>query len=305
MFGLVEHLGFEIQKLAYGDEEADAELSLAAFAPQIPDWMIVDHYGLGIVWERRVAGVASHILAIDDLGRPHDCDLLLDQNYESAQHSRYSAGIPSRCQLLLGPKFALVRPEFAALRAASLAKSRNTISRILIFMGGIDEQNETCKAISGITESLYRAAHVDVVIGAGNVHRAAVETACSRLPHSKLHIQTEQMAELMSRADLLVCAAGSTNWERCTLGVPALVTILADNQIHVAEGLAAADAIKNLGWYHSICAADYAAAIDVIGGADLTRMSRASAAICDGLGVERVLEQVMQLSPGETAVGAK
>ncbi|RYE78654.1 MAG: UDP-2,4-diacetamido-2,4,6-trideoxy-beta-L-altropyranose hydrolase, partial [Oxalobacteraceae bacterium] len=59
-----------------GDEARDAEQSLVA--ADHPDWMIVDHYGLGVAWETRMRQVCR-VLSIDDVARPHNCDVLLDQ----------------------------------------------------------------------------------------------------------------------------------------------------------------------------------------------------------------------------------
>jgi len=100
------------------------------------------------------------------------------------------------------------------------------------------------------------------------------------------------MAELMAQADLMLCAGGSITWERCTLGVPALLTILADNQVQIAQGLAEAGAHKTLGWHNRLSASHYAAALDAVTGHDLIGMSRAAAAICDGQGIARVHQQL-------------
>jgi UDP-2,4-diacetamido-2,4,6-trideoxy-beta-L-altropyranose hydrolase len=45
------------------------------------------------------------------------------------------------------------------------------------------------------------------------------------------------MGELMLEADLCIGAAGSTSWERCTLGLPAIVFCIADNQRSVVDAL--------------------------------------------------------------------
>ena len=44
------------------------------------------------------------------------------------------------------------------------------------------------------------------------------------------------MAELISKCDLAIGAAGTTAWERCCLGLPSIIITIADNQTAVAEG---------------------------------------------------------------------
>ena len=75
---------------------------------------------------------------------------------------------------------------------------------------------------------------------------------------------------------------------RCTLGLPALVTVLADNQTAIAGAVAATGAHRLLGRQHDLTADHYAQALRALGAADLARMSRAAADICDGGGAARV-----------------
>jgi UDP-2,4-diacetamido-2,4,6-trideoxy-beta-L-altropyranose hydrolase len=283
MIDWLEGRGFPVTVV--GPDSADATRKAAEGI----DWLVVDHYGLDCVWEKRAKGSAL-LFALDDMGREHSCDLLLDQNYANPLHQQYR--VPSDCEVLLGPDYALVRPEFAARRNESLARSRDEIARLLVFMGGIDEKNETSKALAGIAQSRRRTAAVDVVIGAANPHRTAVEAACSLLPGARLHVQAQDMAALMSEADLMLCAGGSTTWERCTLGIPALLTVLADNQLSIAQTLAKAGAHQTLGWYDEIDAVDYAAALDAVTPGALAAMSEAAAAICDGQGLARVTKRL-------------
>jgi UDP-2,4-diacetamido-2,4,6-trideoxy-beta-L-altropyranose hydrolase len=291
--------GFLVTRLAQvGDTETvDASACRDAIGELRYDWAIVDHYELGAAWEAAMAQVSDRLLVIDDLGRKHDCRLLLDQNYANATHARYR--VPADCELLLGPKYALVRPEFARLRTESLSRRRDDLGRVLVFMGGSDPHNETCKALDGIAQIKRSNLRVDVVLGGGNPHRRAVEAACGDLPGATLHVQTARMAELMAEADCAVGAAGSSTWERCTLGLPALVTILAENQVPIAETVHAVGAHRLLGWYHALRAEDYAHALLALESAALSAMSEAAAEICDGRGAERVAARLA--GPSERA----
>jgi UDP-2,4-diacetamido-2,4,6-trideoxy-beta-L-altropyranose hydrolase len=289
----LEAQGFPIGRLAGAANEAfsadaDARSSRAAVEGERYDWLVVDHYGLDIGWERAMASVADRIFVIDDIGRAHDCDTLLDQNYANPIHDAYRAAAPRGCELLLGPQFALVRPEFCAMRPVSLARKRAKVARLLVFMGGSDPLNETTKALNGIRRAEISPLAVDVVIGGGNPHVEAVQAACAHLPNGSLHVQTSRMAELMTQADCAVCAGGSTTWERCVLGLPALVTILAENQSGAARSIDAAGGQQLLGWHDALTGEDYAAALSALDAAKLHRMSEVSAGICDGRGAGRV-----------------
>ncbi|HVZ53572.1 MAG TPA: glycosyltransferase, partial [Pseudolabrys sp.] len=201
-------------------------------------------------------------------------------------------------------QYALLRPEFAELRKASLARRDGALARLLVFMGGGDAGNETCKALRGVALSGRTPATTDVVIGSSNPHRQQVERACAALPGARLHVQTERMAELMAAADCAVGAAGTTTWERCALGLPALVVALADNQIEIAQTIDAAGAHRFLGWGEQLTEADYARALDALDAPALAAMSRAGAQICDGLGAERVAARLAGAAGARARAGS-
>jgi UDP-2,4-diacetamido-2,4,6-trideoxy-beta-L-altropyranose hydrolase len=291
----LESGGFRVHRLpgtpnAAVTEPADAEAMKMSVSGQQYDWLIVDHYALGLAWERAMADVANRIFVIDDLGRRHDCHLLLDQNYANPTHALYADA--ADCELLLGPQFALLGPQFAALRPDSLRRRRDALSRVLVCMGGSDPCNETGKVLGGLAQLPQEQLCIDVAIGSGNPHRRAVESACAGLRRATLHVQAANMAELMTAADCAICGAGNISWERCALGLPGLATIMADNQASAAEAVAAAGAHQLLGWRQNLVAEDYAHALLALDAAKLRRMSAMAAAICDGGGARRVAERL-------------
>ena len=186
-------------------QEQDATDTSQALSDQAWDWLIVDHYALDARWERVLRNAVKRVLAIDDIAdRQHDCDVLLDQNYYTDMQTRYTGKVPAHCQLLLGPRYALLREEFRRVREQ--VKPRNgPVKRILVFFGGVDPDNYTSRAIEALANIGNSDLHVDVVIGAQHPHRAQTETACAE--HDFIcHVQTDRMAELMAAADLAIGA---------------------------------------------------------------------------------------------------
>jgi UDP-2,4-diacetamido-2,4,6-trideoxy-beta-L-altropyranose hydrolase len=272
---------------------------LAARLPQGCDLLAVDHYGRGHDFERACRRFARRILVIDDLAdRRHDCDILLDQN--AADESAYRSLTPPHCRRLLGPTFALLRADFARRRPAALARRKsNTVERLLISCGLTDIQDLTGRALAAIAAS---ALAVDVVVGPDTPNLGAVrDLAAARAAPTTLHVGTDAMAELMAAADLAIGAAGSSSWERCCLGLPAILAVAADNQNVVARRLVASGASLILGLAESVTPAGIAAAIAKLSAdsAARRRMSAAGAALCDGLGVGRVAAAVAALSAGD------
>lgn len=245
-----------------GDAEAwaaawaeDARSSRARIEAFAPDAVVVDHYRLDARWERAIRPPVIPLLVIDDLAdRDHACDLLLDQNLYDAPRRRYAGRLPERCRALLGPDYALLRPEFRHQRS-SMRPRDGRVRRIQLFFGGTDPTNETAKALRALAglegiepEGIEpEGIELEVISGAANPHLDELRGLCARLPNARLAVQVNDMARRMSHADLAVGAVGAAYLERCAVGLPTLALITADNQREVAGVLARHGAIELLG----------------------------------------------------------
>jgi UDP-2,4-diacetamido-2,4,6-trideoxy-beta-L-altropyranose hydrolase len=215
------------------DPLRDAERVAGSLTGPI-DWAVVDHYGLDAAWERSARAWARRILVIDDMAnRAHDCDILLDQNYSLRGSDRYEARVPLPCRLLLGPRYALLRPEFRRARERATPRT-GKVSRLFVFFGGADAADCTSAALAALSRIDYSWESVDVVIGAQNQRKDRIAGECERQGF-RLHVQTPTIADLMCDADLALGAGGSASWERCCVGLPALLVAVAENQQALVE----------------------------------------------------------------------
>jgi len=239
----------------------DAQATIQALADRHWDWIVVDHYALDARWESALRASTKQIMVIDDIAdRQHDCDVLLDQNYYADMRSRYEGKVPAHCQQLLGPRFALLREEFRKLREHAKPRT-GSVKKILVFFGGVDADNYTSLAIQALAAIGNKALHIDVVIGAQHPYREQIQQACVEQGYV-CHVQTTRIAELMAAADMAIGAGGSANWERCAMGLPSLIMVLAENQNKAAIDLAATGVLINLGDARLIMKTDLIRAID-------------------------------------------
>ena len=268
-------------------EITEAETVLAELGPI--DWLVVDHYALDAAWESTMRLLAKKIMVIDDLAdRDHDADLLLDQNLP-ADPTRYDGRIGTTCIRLIGPAFALLRPEFARLRA-DLQLRENGIRRLLVFLGAGDVRNVTGKVLDAISAAGLQGVAVDVVMGQTSPHLEAVRVGCQAMSDCEIHVQTNDMASLMAKADLMIGGAGTTTWERLCLGLPAITVSIAANQERVAIETARCRAGVYLGGDESLAAEKIALALSRLASRPglVRRMGCRALAIVDGVGAERV-----------------
>lgn len=241
----VKELDENNAKLAHADwlgstQSEDAQLCIELLQTLQPDWLVVDHYAIDIRWEKLLRPYCKKIMVIDDLAdRSHDCEILLDQTF-GRDIKDYIEYVPKHCQLLCGSKYALLRPEFAQWRNYSLKRRKDgRIEHFLISLGGVDKDNITTQILKGLQKSsLPECCKITVVMGSTAPWIESVKTQAEMLPW-KVEVKTgvSNMAELMANSDLAVGAAGSTSWERCCLGLPTIMLVLAENQQQIALNL--------------------------------------------------------------------
>lgn len=279
-----------------GDEptrwRVDADHTRRALQGRLPDWLVVDHYGLDHRWQEALRPACAHLLVIDDLAnRPHDCDVLLDPNL-GRRAQDYQPWLPAHTRRLIGPAHALLRPEFGQHRAASLARrGAGPASHLLVAMGGTDPHNATGEVLGALQACTWPAgARITVVMGSGAPWLAQVREQASRMPcPTAVRVDETRMAALMSDCDLALGAAGGSAWERCCLGLPSLVLVIADNQRAGAAALARAGAARVVTHAHDI--GPWVERLSACGGGPLlSQMSQAAAQVTDGSGIERVIE---------------
>ena len=244
-------------------QERDASETIAALPEGGADLLIVDSYALDKNWEHILRPHVRKIMVIDDLAnRPHDCDMLLDQNFQlHGGKGKYDGLVPEHCRLLIGPRHALLREEFYEARR-SLRRRNGKIRRILVFYGGADLTDETSKAVRALANLHEKLSFTaDIIVGGSNPKAESVRDLCKQYDYLHYHCQVDNMAEYMAAADLMLGAGGSTTWERCYLGLPAIVTSIADNQHKGAQDFAEAGYIFYLGRAEDVEAEDIELAV--------------------------------------------
>jgi len=286
---LIREGGCALQRLNGSDSasltwQQDADQSRAA----IESWgspvelLVLDHYGLDQRWEQQLRPLARRILVIDDLAdRPHDCDVLVDPNLHDHPAARYEGLVAATTRVFVGPQYALLRPEFDA----AVARERGSgLRRLLVFFGGTDSSNEAGKVVAALRALGHDAPDTTLILGPANANGAAVRRAAQGLANLLVLDATNEMAELIAAADLAVGTCGGSAWERCVLGLPALVVITADNQRDDARILNELGAVRNLGEAHRTDTTRWVGEIRALlrDPAALLAMSRAAAGVMSG-----------------------
>lgn len=276
------------------DWTTDAAETRAALENR-PDWLVMDHYAFDARWQRAARPEGTKLMVIDDLAdRPHDCDLLLDQNLGHAADD-YDGLVPEHCICLTGPRHALLRPEFAQARASALAERVGRgLRHLLITMGGVDPLDATSQVLRAVQGAdLPEDLRITVVMGSRAPALDNVRAlACDMARPTEVVVDVADMAARMASADLAIGAAGSTTWERCALGLPTVIVQIAENQAGIARALSDAGAALDPGPLNAPEFVQNLQAALAEAPSQLGIMSDRAADICDGDGAARVVAKL-------------
>lgn len=271
--------------------EPDAQRTASLAQTSHACFTVIDGYHFDAAYRQILKADGIRVLSIDDCAQPGMgwADIILNQNI-FASREMYSEA-PAGTTLLLGTKYALLRPEFLAYqswRRAFPARARN----VLMTLGGSDPSRLTVRSakilcqISGIT--------LRVVVGPAVQNRESIVQQLSQYANVEVLVEPGNMAKLMAWADVALSAAGSTCWELAFMGLPSVVVVIADNQRPIAEGLMLAGAVFNHWWHEQLTDADLLNTVTKLV-EDMSlrrRVSANAAALVDGYGSRRVVEAI-------------
>ncbi len=255
-------------------------------------WIVVDGYHFGADYQARLCEAGCKVLFVDDYGHAerYTAQLILNQNL-GAKGELYQSRSPAS-RLLLGPKYALLRREFWAWRGLHRtipAKAKN----VLITLGGSDPDNVTQKALEAVVGLHDPALQCTAIVGSSFSQLATLKNWAKQHPHVDIRSNVTDMPEWMKWADVAIAAGGTTTWERCLLGLPSIVVVLADNQVSIAKALEDRQLATVV---QSSTASIQSALHELINNFDKRQqMARGGQALVDGWGVQRVLAQMHPL----------
>jgi UDP-2,4-diacetamido-2,4,6-trideoxy-beta-L-altropyranose hydrolase len=177
------------------------------------DWLVIDHYDIDIQWERLARRFTSRIMVIDDLAnRPHDCDLLLDQNVPNGLHKGYNEMVPENCVRAIGWSHLLARPGF-------YTHNFQVRSGTLVFLGGGDHSH----ALSALMDQLIERTQyhpLKILVSSDYLplaHWQSVVAGCGQVFCDVL-----DPVALYRSAHLAVVRCGFVSYELALLGIPAV-----------------------------------------------------------------------------------
>lgn len=214
-------------------DEADAILLARSCSRFGGRSVLVDSYAAGPAFFRTLRcelGDGARIAYVDDLYTFHGgiaekpsflpVDVLLNYSFFAVPEDYEKAYEGTGTQLLLGPRYGLLRDEFAGKKAHA---PEEALADILVTTGSTNPDGLLERLSKIVSDVAPENVTVHVVVGPKSEYRGPVEGV-------KLHRGVGQMSPLMGLCQAAVSAAGSTIYELCAMGVATLAVAMVDNQ---------------------------------------------------------------------------
>ena len=132
------------------------------------------------------------------------------------------------------------------------------------------------------------------VLGSACPHRSEIISLANKSKYDvDVLVNVSNMAELMLEHDFAIGAMGGTTWERCTMGLPAVNVVIADNQKTIANNLSNAGAIVL--YADNFNAAELSEALNHLI-AHYHEQRLLAMNICDGQGLNRDIQEIVIMS---------
>ena len=223
----LEQQEFKSHKLTSSQKDAEETSDLANSTKA--DFLILDGYKFDASYQSRLNLNSSKLLVIDDHGycNNHLANIVVNPTPSKLDES----GVPKYLQ---GYEYCLLRNEFLNKRANQLNKIEK-VKKVLVCLGGSDKDNFTATIIESLNELGRKDLEVTVILGAFNPNSQSLKDLAQ--PNIKFKNNISNMAEEITKNDLLIIAGGTLVWEAAVLGTPALAVSIADNQTEVLKKL--------------------------------------------------------------------
>lgn len=295
---MVEERGFEAVCIhtVWDDMETEIEPFVDFLRAGKKATVLLDSYYVTENYLRAVSEVAR-VFYIDDLNSflyPVDVVINYALNKRTDYERSYkNAGL--KTAFLLGPKYVPLRSAFRDRQYTV----RGTVERVLITTGGTDRLDMTGALLKyAVSDRDLIGLTWHVIVGRFNENKEALFSLAGQYDNIVIHENVDDMAYWMTYCDVAVSAAGTTTYELCACGIPAICFEVADNQAGACmweqsdymfyAGNAGADRMDCVRNSISMLKA-YMADLNL-----RQRRSQRMQSLIDGLGAERIAASILE-----------
>jgi spore coat polysaccharide biosynthesis predicted glycosyltransferase SpsG len=222
---------------SFESSEADAAHVVSVARAKGAPMAVMDYYGTDAVYQRmlRAAGI-RWLQQFDASKRQHYwADVIVNASpFEKPADYADLVQNPA-AKLLLGPKYAVLRPEFPPPRTRPWDRH---VQQAFVTFGGGDDRGGIQRVVATLLDRIPPDARIVVMSGPHNPRNSGNAAWVDANGRSRVdyRIDPPDVASLLAGSDLAVMGGGTTTYEAASCGLPMLLIAIADNQMRPCQG---------------------------------------------------------------------
>ena len=285
--------GYDVYYLTTSYNRMDEELALLEqiIAEEKADLLIIDSYYVSQAYLQSVKELIKTVYLDDVYSFAYNVDCLINYNvYADADKYKemYVTEKVKTPEMIIGPAYAPLRKEFSEIK------------NIMISVGGADPLHLAygfAEILSG--DEFFKDKNINMILGKMEPDIEKIKDICEATKNINYFVNVKDMKEKIEEADIVISAAGSTQYEICACGKPCICFSMADNQVPGGEKFGelgafiyAGDVRNNDGFFYDVLNAVKRVSAD---NALAKEMSRKASEITDCHGAERIAGRLEKL----------
>ena len=295
---MIERRGYKALILGTCYDEMDSETGelLKILDDEKADVLIVDSYFVTKDYFDILKDKIKTVYFDDVYSFAYNVDCLINYNIyadEEKYKDIYLTGKVKEPRFILGSKYAPLRKEFVREENFEI----NEIKNIMVSVGGADPLHLALEFVRRFSaEDFLKDKKIKMVLGRMEPDIEEIKKAAGKEENIEILVDITNMREMILESDILISAAGSTQYEICACERPCICFSMADNQVEggkkfeeLGAFVYAGDARNNASFFDDVINA----LKKLILNEDIAReMGKKAGEITDGRGAGRIVKEL-------------
>lgn len=208
----------------WNDMESELSIIERIIVEKKIECLLIDSYQVTSFYLKKLSEMTRTIYLDDknSFSYPVDAIICYASYWKKFQ---YNEKYPDK-KLLLGPKYAPLRREFSN---CGKKKIKDKVENLLLLSGGTDNYDILDRLLEKIEKEKYK--QIIVVCGTYYQKYECIYRKYRDYQNIEIYKAVNNMKYFMNKADMIITAGGTTLYEICAVGTPAISYSIADNQL--------------------------------------------------------------------------
>lgn len=222
----ISQVGFNVVELQQDESHFSEFLNLLSG----DEFVVLDNYFFDTSYQTEIKQKGCKLVCIDDIHDKHYVADIVINHAEGINEKSYS--IENYTKLLLGYRYALLRPEFlkAAKQQKIISDGKNDV---LISLGGTDPEDLIIK----ITNTFLKHPHINSISLISKIDCSKFDNPENKEIRKYWGLSAEELSGIMLHSDIGFFPASTVSVEACACKLPLIGGWFVDNQVNIYNAI--------------------------------------------------------------------